>query len=274
MTEYKLRYVPKLSKKQSINKILAHATFGDHKNSFRPKDGRDLNIYFIERGVKPSDLIEKCRDPRQHVPVFENLIGSTWTGPGGMSIINADGEVITELKEPGMLIRSTYQAHFEAAAAARDRSVEEASVIAFFECITQGFSSIEAFLHEEARRWNKQNPEDKLVDSKEQKVSLETKLLEWVPKITNGKRVKRNNRSWSDFKLLKRIRDEDAIHPKNPGQSISYRNLAKYLNSFRYGVALFLGNLHLLFDRTVPAVIINSVYQPEIEVYEESPHLK
>ena len=274
MTEYKLRYVPKLSRKQSINKILAHATFGDHKHSFRPKDGRDLNIYFIERGAKPSDLIEKCRDPRQHVPVFENLIGSTWAGPGGMSIIDADDEVISELKEPGILFGSTYQAHFEAAAAARDRAVEEASVTAFFECLTQGFSSIEAFLHEEVRRWNKQNPEDKLIDSAEQKVSLETKLLEWVPKMTDGKRVKKDNRSWSDFKLLKRIRDEKAIHPKSPGHSISYKELAKYLNSFRYGVALFLGNLHLYFHHPVPAVIINSVYQPEIEVYEESSDLK
>lgn len=243
--------------------------FGDHGNRFRPKTTRDLEMYFIERGVNIADLIEECRDPKRNIPEFENLIESTWTGSGGGRLVDSDGEVITEMKEPGLLIWSTYQAHFEAAAAARNRAVAECSVQAFYECISQGFASIEAFLNEEARKWNKQNPEDSLIDSEKEKVSLETKLLEWVPIITKGKKVDKNNRCWSDFKMLKKIRDESAIHPKLPGQSVSYRKLAKYLNSFRYGVAQFLGNLHLHFLRAVPATIINSVYQPDIEVYEK-----
>jgi len=265
---YTLQYKAKISKKQAREKICANAMYGNHGNSFRPSSVQEVQQYFLQRGFNTNDLTEQCRSPQSCVPVFEKSVRSTWRtcGSGTVSLVDSDGEVIHEMQGPGQFVWSDYEAHFEAACAARDRAVAEDSYSPFQECLSQGFASIEAFFNTQARTWNKQHPEDKLSDSRAFKVSLESKIDQWVPKMSGGAKVNKTDRVWRDFKTLKNLREEDAIHPKLPGHGIPYKDLAKHINAFRFGIALFLGKIHLLIGRPVPAVIINAVFMPDVEV--------
>lgn len=183
------------------------------------------------------------------------------------SVINEAGGVEVEVGAPGQLSINTYESLFEAAIKARDRAVSEISYVHIYECLTFGFASIEAYFNIVVGRWKRKNPESLLVDNVSNKISLETKIIEWIPILGNGRAFDRSaNRQWSDFKNLKRIRDQHAIHPSTAGQGMSYKDMANHLNSFRCGVAHLLGNLHLLLDNAVPAVIINAIYYPDIEV--------
>ena len=99
-------------------------------------------------------------------------------------------------------------------------------------------------------------------------MSLEAKIDEWIPKISNGARVEKNNIVWQRYKSLKKIRDDDAIHPKLSGQGVAYSDLAYQINTFRLGIAQLLGNLHILVGMPVPSVIINAIHAPDVEVVE------
>ena len=269
MATHKLQYKSILSKKQAKDKICAHAMFGNHGKDFRPKSPREVQVYFLRRGINPDKLVEECRNYKNFIPDFENLIGSTWkTVDASVSLVDSDGEVIDEMKEPGLFIWSNYEAHFEAACAARDRAIAEDSYSALQECLSQGFASIEAFFNTQARAWNKQHPKDKLVDSGTHRVNLENKIEEWVPKMSGGGKIGKTDQIWNDFKSLKRVRDDNAIHSKLPGQGISYKDFAKQINAFRLGIAQLLANLHLLLGLPVPSVIINAIYMPDVEVVE------
>ena len=265
--EHRLQYRAKISAKQASDKILAHTQFGNHGQGLRPNDEGELNAYFGRLGINPSDVIEECRDPSRTAPDFENVIDSTWiTSGAGVAAIDDNGDVVAEAEGPSQLIASTYQNHFEAACSARDRAVSEGSVAAFHECLSQGFASIEAFLNTEVTRWNKRLTHAPLLDSEDFKVSLEAKLIDWLPILSGGKQLDRTGHSWNDFKKLKKLRDEHAIHEKQPAHSISYKKLAKNIDCFRFGIAQLLWDMHLLLGQTVPAVIINAVYTPDVEV--------
>lgn len=112
---YCLQYKAKLSRKQAADKIFAHASYGKHIIGFRPATRRDLDTYYLQRGISPAALIEECRDPKRVVPEFQNMIGTTWDTSGGFSIIESDGTVLGEAKGPSKLVLSTYEDHFYAA---------------------------------------------------------------------------------------------------------------------------------------------------------------
>lgn len=267
-----LKLKEKISFKQASDKIHAFAKFSNHSNAFRPKSGKELGKWFRDRGINPDELIEECRDPKKQIPGFENPIGTTWkvsTFSGGSVAITNQDEIISEIKGDGMLVMSNCTGHFEAACAARNRAITENSHFAFYESLSQGFASIEALLNEVSENWNKNGGTPPLIDSHDNKVSFETKLNEWVPLITNGGKIDKTGRNWSDFKRLKKLRDEEAIHPSSPSRGINYKELAKNINVFRFGIAFFLGNLHVTFGMHVPAIIINAIYYPDVELCDD-----
>lgn len=263
-----LRYQVRISKKKAIQKISDHAMYGKHAISPRPISTSEVQNYFVRKGVNTGKLAEKCRDTKQIVPDFENRAGSTWqfSGSGKASLIDSDGDVVFEMKRPGLFIWSEYESHFEAACAARDRAVAEISYSAFQECLSQGFASLESFLNTSAGVWNKKHPEDQLSDSIDHKLSLEEKIDGWMPKISSGGKIKKGNKVWHHFKKLKELRDKNAIHPKSPGQGVEYLVFADQINAFRLGIAQLLGNLHRLVGMPVPSAIINAIHTPAVEV--------
>ena len=215
-------------------------------------------------------LVEKCRDPKENVHFFENLIGSTWTVSGGgkMSLVDLTTEEEFSVQRPGIFTGLTYWALSEAACKARDRSIEECSHSDLQSAIVKGIASIEAYIQHRAAIWNKANPTDMLIDSQTQKISFEDKVKLWIPKMSKGVALDRGQRNWSDFIKLQKIRDKLAIHPKAQGYSVSLSNMVDEINILRTGVASLMIDLHLIFHEKIPRVIIRMRYFPDVEVIE------
>ncbi|MDR9418807.1 hypothetical protein [Gracilimonas sp.] len=136
--------------------------------------------------------------------------------------------------------------------------------------MSQGLTSIDSFLNYCAYHWNKKNPSDLLVDNFSNKVSLETKINDWIPKISGGNKIEKRVKQWSDFKKLKQFRDEEAVHPKGISGGIEFEKIAELLNSFRYGIALLLGNIHMVVGKKIPSIIINAYYMPDVIVEKDN----
>lgn len=181
---------------------------------------------------------------------------------------NSTGEEDLEVEGPGTITVAGYWASFETAIHARDKSVETASYSEFLNSTVQGIASIEAYINQQAEQWNKDHPNDQLVDSALQKVSFDDKIDVWIPKMTNGLRLEKGYTNWQDFKILRSFRDNLAIHPKQSGYSISLSDLAKNIGLFRTGIAGLLVDIHILFKERIPSVIIRAKYAPEVEIVE------
>ena len=258
--------------KQARDKIITYGVFGDHHREPRPTDGREVAALLVSLGVNPGGLAEKCRDYRQPVPFFENAAGATWffcsSGRGKAGVVDREtGEVVSEVEGSGTITISTYQGHFETACKARDRAVEDSSFEDLLTAIVWGVASIESFLGDLARGWNRRNPNNQLIDSKQCPVSLNDKFDLWIPKMScGGARLYKGDRRWRDFKKLKRLRDDHAVHPKLVGHATSYVELAEYINAFREGMAGTLAQLHPPFGRRMPSSVINAAHMPDVEV--------
>ena len=178
-------------------------------------------------------------------------VGCTWT---------LSGPQTTEIA-----ISSSYQNAFEGASRDLERAIVKASFSDIQAAITKGIASIEAFLRLKADDWNRQNPRNPLVDSKRTKVRFDDKIDKWVPLMT-GQKVDQGGRHWQDFTKLLMIRDDQAIHIKESGRTVSYQNLAELVNAFATGIAGVLLDLHLQFRTIVPSIIIRAHYAPECSV--------
>lgn len=272
MGEYTLRFKPKISRRNAKKMIVAFARYGNHYHDVRFKSDADVKRDLAARGIDFGHLAEKCRDPQARVPFFENLIGSTAVPIGGTTLSRVDhgtGETDLETKNPGKLVLYGYWATFETAVKALHRAVDEASYSEFHSAVVQGIASIEGYINHRAGVWNKQNPEDQLLDSRYDKVSFDDKIHEWIPKMTGGKGLYKGHQEWNHFRVLRGIRDHEAIHPKASGYSVSLTELADKINIFRTGIAGLLIQMHTLFSEKVPCVVIRAAYVPDVEVVED-----
>jgi hypothetical protein len=271
MSSVYLQYKPKISLNKSIDKIVVYAIWGDHTHQPRPKNKGEVTRLLSAMGFDLNKSAEECRNYKIPIPFFENLIKHTWdvhTYNGGKASIvdrNTD-DVIAEIKTPGMVAFSTYLAQFETACSARDRAVGNSSFMDFQTAIVHGIASIESYINEHTQSWNQIHPNDKLIDSKHNKVSFDDKLNSWIPKISGGNKIAKNDQRWNDFMTLRKVRDKKVIHSKQSYQTISYSELTSLINAFRLGIAGMLGQLHLIFSRPLPSIIINSVYMPDVEL--------
>ena len=117
--------------------------------------------------------------------------------------------------------------------------------------------------------YNAVHPDDQLVDSRRHKVSFDTKIDEWIPKMSGGRKLDRGGRRWADFRALREFRDQAAIHLKGGGVGIEYAELCRLLNMFRSGIAGLLVDLHLHFSERIPCIIVRYAYLGEIELVSE-----
>ena len=137
----------------------------------------------------------------------------------------------------------------------------------FLSCVSNGVASIEAYLGQKAGIYNKRNPGKELIDNKQNKVSFDDKINEWIPIMTGGPKLNKGTQRWEHYKKLRNIRDQQQAHSKAPALG---SDLAKLLSFFRTGIAGMLLELHILFgDRNVPATIIRHAYLPDVEYVAE-----
>lgn len=143
-------------------------------------------------------------------------------------------------------------------------SIEKNSYSLYLSSITNGIASIEAYIKEWTERYNYLNPDIKLIDTKHNKVSFDDKIDNWIPQMLNGKKLDKGNTIWAHFKILRSIRDKEAVHFQTGSFGISYKDLVEKMNLYKTGIAGMLFELHKLFNQVVPSNIIRVSYFPEI----------
>lgn len=265
-----LRYKSKMSRKKAMEKICVHAIFGPHSMQPRPNTEDEVRSYFLARQTTLDRVAEECRAYQRPIPDFESATISGWrvfsSGGTRVSSLDPQGQERAYVEGAGELTIVQYLALFEKACEARDRTVERASYLDFQQAIVCGVASIEGFVNAVVEAWNARHPHDPLRDSAHQRVSLNVKLKEWIPKIRGGAKLDRSSHHWHDFATLSKIRHELTIHPKMSAYGASEIELARKVNLFRSGLAFILGALHISVGSPVPAVVINAVYMPDVEV--------
>ncbi len=272
--KYKFCFENKRKRSTTHHMILMMAKHGNHGAGLKFVSDTDVKRFFQSNGYEWGDLVEVCRKPNEIVPIVENLIGSTWrvSGGGRAAIVTeaaTDKErEIASVEGPGTLTTSNYLQLFENAVNNLNKCMENTSFGDFQSSISSGIASIDAYIAHRAWLHNSGNPSEPLIDSKESKVSQDTKIDEWIPKMSGGKNLDKSGLNWNHFKRLRAVRDELAIHVKQPAFSISYQELGELLNLFRSGIAGLLVDLHLLFGERIPCNIIKHAYLPDITLIE------
>ncbi len=263
----------KLSRREARNMILRMGRYGNHNKHFERSFDTDEAVvnYLQEQGFDFDRVVEVCRNKDESIPRVENLITSEWTGgapPGGYLVVkDARGDVLSGFTdgESGRMTMSTYWSRFERAVAGFDRCLETTSYEDLLSAISSGVSSIEAYIGHQVETYNRQHPEDKLVDSKQNKISFDDKIKHWVPRMSGETFDKGSNRNWSDFKVLRAVRDQEDAHPGTSAYAHSFKDMEALLNRFRGGIAGLLLDLCIHFEeKQVPTVIIRRAYLPKV----------
>lgn len=270
--EFKFCFDEKRKTGATCHMILMMAKYGNHGHRQRFASDADVKRFFQSKGCSWEALVQDCRNPNRIVPIVENLIGSTWvvSGSGKAAVVagatTEHEKEIASVEGPGILSFATYLQLFENAVDSLSRSMEKASFSDLQSCVTNGMASIDAYIMHRAFLYNSNNPATQLVDSRDNKVPQDTKIDEWIPKMLKGNKLDKSGVNWRDFRTLRSIRDDLAIHLKKPAVGISYQQLEQWLNLFRSGIAGLLFDLHLLFDERVPCKIIRYMYAPDIRL--------
>lgn len=247
------------------------AKYGNNSLGVKLISDADVKRYLASKNTDFNKLVEYCRTFRNNIPHFENLIGSTVStfGGGKISIIDKKtGKETEAVNHPGTISTSTYWTLFEQSIEYKNNAVNKSSFSEFQSSITNGIASIEAFINYLTEEWNNSNPSNILIDSKQNKISFDEKIDYLLPKFSNGKKLDKSKRYWSDYIYLKNIRDDLTIHPKRSSLSYSLEKLASNINLMKSGISELLIQIHLLTKRLIPAIIIRSRFSPLVEVIE------
>lgn len=230
----------------------------------------DIKRYLQSLGYDFDDLVKRCME-NYNMPIpTENLLGSTWRLTGGTATsISPTGKELFSVSGSGELTQKAYWGCYEESQKQLKECISDQSYIKFQSALVLGIAAIEAYINYRAGIWNETHPNERLVDSKENKVSFDQKIDEWIPVMTNQKKLDKGNRNWQEFRYLRDIRDNTTIHMKQSGYGISYKDLADLINRYSYGISGILIQLHKLFNEMIPPIIIRNFYAPPVKIIDE-----
>ena len=276
MKTIKLQRKKMIARRAAHELILTMAKHGNHSLDIEYRisfvTDADVKRFLSAQDMDFQDVVQKCREFKKSVPFFENLIGSTWHVLGGAKVTRVDANTDKkdlEVKGPGTITMLIYWTQYEEAENALDQAIENSSFIKFHSALVLGIACIESYIRYRTQKWNKTHSNDLIQDSKNQKLTFDDKIDLWIPKMTGGKRLDKSIINWSNFKNLRKIRDDNVIHSKSSGYSISNQKLAEYINKFKTGIARLLVQLHMLFNEKIPSRIIRGTYAPDVEIVEK-----
>lgn len=231
---------------------------------FRVQGESDVCGVYSLTGAHLDVVAAECRNYfRASVPVFENLLRSTWEAVGNVAAVDAEtGDASATLSGAGWIYISTYRHGFDYAVRLLCRGVHEQDLGDINAAFVHGVVSLDAYFLCHTPRWNKEHPEDQLLDTSKHRTSFKQKLETWLPKLT-GVKFPFDGDTWRDFTYLQGIRHDEVIHPKSDAGAVTLEDLAKRVNTFRTGIADFLYRLHLPFRMRVPSSIIRACFLPE-----------
>lgn len=265
----RLREVASISSAEAREMIEMFAQAGEHHLAFRFRSPEDVVACFTQNGYDFAAVVEECRDPQHRVPMFENLLGSTWTVGAGHVIItdiHIDGSSEQRrVEESDDFTLFRYARLFEAAAAARRRAIDNADPDEMETAFIKGVASIEAFMNGLAARWNAKQGTADLSDPN-RRMSIETKIDQWMPRITGGRSFDKTSSFWAALKQVRDRRNEEGIHPKTTARIFRIDDIASHANLFRLAIAGVLVQLHLTIPLQIPSPMIRTLYAPEVSV--------
>lgn len=266
------RVADRRTRRGTHDMVMAMAKYSNHGIKGDPFiTDADVKRYFWEDGYDYRDVVDYCRDKDAHVPGMENLIGAGYTidsSGGKVSYVDKSGEetVLGEDEGPGGFSYPSYAGLFEKAVKDFNRCLDSADYDDFLSCVSFGVSSVEAYLHQEVKVYNRRHPGKKLIENKQNKVSFDDKIDKWIPIMTGGKKLDKSDQRWPHFRRLRAIRDSNQAHVKVAVLGASHNQLGELLNCFSTGIAGMLLALHVLFDdRKTPATIVRHAYLPPVE---------
>ena len=267
------RVADRRTRRGTHDMVMAMAKYSNHGIKGDPFiTDADVKRYFWEDGYDYRDVVEYCRDKDAHVPGMENVLSSAWdidSSGGTVSYVDKSGEetILGEDEGPGRFAYPSYAGLFEKAVKDFNRCLDSADYDDFLSCVSFGVSSVEAYLHQEVKVYNRRHSGKKLIENKQNKVSFADKIDEWIPIMTGGKKLDKSDQRWQHFKKLRAIRDSNQAHVKVAVLGASHNRLGELLNCFSTGIAGMLLALHVLFDdRKTPATIIRHAYLPSVEM--------
>ena len=90
---------------------------------------------------------------------------------------------------PKTIINSHLLSAYETAEEHLERAITEASFSDLESAIVRGIAAIESFLSGQIGIWNRAHPGEKIIDSRDTKVSFDDKIDKWIPKMTGGSKL-------------------------------------------------------------------------------------
>lgn len=269
-----IRFRPKLSSRGARALVLDLAKYGNQPTLPAMWDWSETKIrhFLAANGPDVDRLADECREWPTYVTGLENIIGPTWSVTGSATVQMIDRETkdpVSELVQgPGQIVTSSYWGSFDAAWKALRRAVAESSYPDLLTAITHGEAAVEAFVEERVTDWNRKNPGAELLSTQGNAVRFEDRLRKWIPIMAGGAALDLSTRTWTDFCVLRELRNDRSAHIKVVGHGMSLADLAKHVNLFRTGIAGLLLQLHVLFKTRVPSSIVRASHAPDVEVLE------
>jgi len=257
----------RISKRNAYNMILAMAFHGNHYNDIygHIRTVSDVKAHYIQIGDNFSQVISRCRDYSQSVPIYENLVGAPWTTMG-VTVSRPNhmtGEYEPVVSGDGVYNESDYWATFEISKEDFDNAIESGRWERFLAAVNAGIAAVETFMNHQYMTRLCVSGDDAAL-----RENLETKLKEW-PALLTGNAFDLSGRSWASFSKLKKLRDDRFQHRKAITTGISRKEHLVLLNEYKQAVPRLLLDLHIHFGVRCPSAIIRYAYYPEIEI--ESP---
>ncbi|MBS0298333.1 MAG: hypothetical protein JSR32_00125 [Proteobacteria bacterium] len=271
-----------LSAREARELVFYFIRWGQHMDDYlRPLPDDTVEAELQQRGYDLNDEVSKLqKNPHRAIKWFENLlIGGTWEieaspGPKITHSVLVDGIEISkkEVNEHAVL-RQAHTSDFLAACNARDEAIRIRSFDSFYTAISKGFSSIEAYLALRVHVYNaKCSDPNKILNERRKKggfVTLDKKIKDWLPIMTNVTLDVDKSLGWEDYKFLRSIRNDVVIHPKPGAGFTKIEELADGLNRFRYGIGALMFLLHKAFNEPMQSSIIRAMRYPTVRVIQK-----
>jgi len=216
-------------------------------------------------------LVEELRPIDAVLPMETHLFSEGWSfnlppGESFMAVREAGGKELARVTgESGRIVTSQYQERFNYSVRTLKRCTngEAADYGDLLASFSAGLASIEGFINYKAGPRRDKLPRGAEPDHK---VSLDFKLDNWIPALSAGHPIDKREKSWQDYKEIRRVRNERESHPKTSPYPISGTIFCKQLNQWRTGIAMMLLSLHAKTGRLAPPELVKHAFLPDIEL--------
>jgi hypothetical protein len=272
-----------LSAREARELIFYFIRWGEHRYDYLrslPDSTVEVDLQQREYDFK-GQVSELQNNPHRAIKWFENLlVGGTWeieVSPGAKvthSLLVDGAEVSKNEVIEHAVLRQAYTSDFLFACNARDEAIRTRSFDSFYTAISKGFSSIEAYFSLRVHVHNAKCADPTKILSEKRKnggfVSLDEKIKKWLPAMTGVTVDVVKSPAWEDYKFLRNLRNDVAIHPK-PGAGFStIDELADGLNRFSYGIGALLFLVHQAFGEPMQSSIIRAMRYPTVRVVQKN----